>query len=46
MPHRGRNGRAENTRELVIPRLPYLVVYQITDRVTILDILHGAQRWP
>jgi len=24
MPHRGRHGRLENTRELIAPRLPYL----------------------
>ena len=27
MPYRGRYGRLENTRELVIPPLPYPVVY-------------------
>jgi plasmid stabilization system protein ParE len=26
MPYRGRYGRVENTRELVVPRLPYVVV--------------------
>jgi addiction module RelE/StbE family toxin len=47
MPYRGRYGRLENTRELVIPRLPYIVVYQVfEERLVILNILHGAQRWP
>jgi len=47
MPYRGRYGRVENTRELVIPRLPYLVVYQISEeRLVVLNVLHGAQRWP
>jgi addiction module RelE/StbE family toxin len=47
MPYRGRNGRLENTRELVLARLPYLVVYQVLEeRVVILNVLHGAQRWP
>jgi toxin ParE1/3/4 len=47
MPYRGRYGRIENTRELVIPRLPYLVVYQISEeRLVVLNVLHGAQRWP
>ena len=47
MPYRGRYGRVENTRELVIPRLPYLAVYQVLqDRIVILNILHGAQKWP
>lgn len=44
---RGRYGRIENTRELVIPQLPYIVVYQISnERVLVLNIVHGAQRWP
>ena len=47
MPYRGRYGRIEDTRELVVPRLPYLVVYQISEeRVIVLNVLHGAQRWP
>jgi plasmid stabilization system protein ParE len=27
MPYRGRYGRVKNTRELVVARLPYIVVY-------------------
>jgi toxin ParE1/3/4 len=49
MPYRGRYGRVDNTRELVIPRLPYVAVYRVlADRrlVMILNIVHGAQRWP
>jgi addiction module RelE/StbE family toxin len=47
VPYRGRYGRIENTRELVIPSLPYLVVYQISEeRLVVLNVLHGAQRWP
>jgi toxin ParE1/3/4 len=47
MPFRGRYGRIENTRELALPRLPYIVVYRaFEDRVLILNIVHGAQRWP
>jgi addiction module RelE/StbE family toxin len=47
MPYRGRYGRIENTRELVIPGLPYIVVYQLLkDHIVILNIMHGAQRWP
>jgi toxin ParE1/3/4 len=46
-PQRGRPGRKPGTRELVIPRLPYLVIYRIRgDVVEITRILHGAQRWP
>jgi toxin ParE1/3/4 len=46
-PHRGRHGRLEGTRELVMSSLPYIVVYQALDeRLLILSIVHGAQRWP
>lgn len=45
-PHRGRPGRVAGTRELVIPRIPYLVVYRPDDPVVILRVLHGARRWP
>ena len=46
-PHRGRPGRKTGTRQLVLDRLPYVVVYRIRDEATeILRILHGAQRWP
>lgn len=40
-------GRVAGTRELVIPRLPFVVAYRITpDHVRGLAILHGARRWP
>jgi toxin ParE1/3/4 len=46
-PEGGRGGRVEGTRELVIQRTPYLVVYRVTrERVHILRVLHGARRWP
>jgi len=46
-PYRGRPGKKEGTREFVLPRLPYIVVYQITGEVIhIARILHGAQKWP
>ena len=44
MPHLGRIGREEGTRELVISGLPYIAVYRIKgDVVEILHIYHGAQ---
>lgn len=46
-PQSGRMGRVEGTRELVIPRLPYIVIYQLRDdRVVIERVLHTAQQWP
>jgi toxin ParE1/3/4 len=46
-PRLGRNGRVPNTRELVIRRFPYVVIYRpLTDAVVILRVLHGAMRWP
>jgi len=44
MPHRGRVGWEEGTRELVVAGLPYIVIYRIkADAVEILRIYHGAQ---
>lgn len=46
-PSRGRRGKQEGTRELVLSPLPYIVVYQIAgDVIHIVRILHGAQKWP
>jgi len=47
MPNRGRPGRIENTRELIVQRLPYVIVYRVfSDRVRVPNIVYGAQRWP
>jgi plasmid stabilization system protein ParE len=44
-PHMGRAGMVPGTRELVIGRTPYVVVYRVqTKIVTILTIWHGAQQ--
>lgn len=43
-PYRGRPGREEETRELLFPPLPYIVVYRTKDQaVEVLRIYHGAQ---
>jgi plasmid stabilization system protein ParE len=47
MPYSGRIGRVEGTREAVVPRSPYIVVYQVTAQtVEIVGIWHGARLWP
>jgi plasmid stabilization system protein ParE len=46
-PFRGRIGRRRRTRELVIPRTPYIVAYRLDgDNVLVLAVVHGARRWP
>lgn len=46
-PELGRAGRLADTRELVVPRLPYLVVYLLQgDDVIIQRVLHTSQQWP
>jgi plasmid stabilization system protein ParE len=41
-----RAGRVEDTRELVVPRLPYVAVYKVdtrNDLLTVVAVFHGAQ---
>jgi toxin ParE1/3/4 len=46
-PMKGRIGREADTRELVISRYPYIVVYRLqADSVHILRILHASQQLP
>ena len=46
-PERGQPGRVPGTRELVVPRSPFVVPYRVRGRrVEILGILHGARAWP
>ena len=43
-PNRGRAGKKSGTRELVLPALPYIVVYKAGSEVLhIARILHGAR---
>ena len=46
-PQMGRPGRKQGTRELVISRTPFIVVYRVKGkRIKLLRVLHGAQQWP
>jgi toxin ParE1/3/4 len=46
-PESGRIGEVPGTRELVLPALPYLIVYRVSgDSVQILRVLHEKQKWP
>ena len=46
-PQMGRPGRKQGTRELVISRTPFIVVYRLkSKRIELLRLLHGAQQWP
>jgi plasmid stabilization system protein ParE len=47
-PYMGRAGRDEGTREWVVPRLPYIVVYEVHEddgEVIVIAVFHGAQDW-
>jgi addiction module RelE/StbE family toxin len=45
-PMKGRSGRIAGTRELAIPGLSYIVVYQLSSAtIHILHIYHGARNW-
>jgi len=47
IPYSGRLGRMDGTREAVVPRTPYIVVYQLSSQsVEILGIWHAARQWP
>jgi len=44
-PYSGRRGADKGTRELVVPRLPYIIVYEVTSPgVEIVAVFHAAQR--
>jgi toxin ParE1/3/4 len=46
-PNRGRRGRIQGTRELVLAPLPWIAVYRVHDEaVEVVRIYHGAQNWP
>ncbi len=46
-PMSGRAGRVPGTRELVIPKTPFIVAYAIENvRIVILAVYHSARQWP
>ena len=46
-PNMGRAGRVPGTRELVVPRTPYIVPYRVrNNRIQVLRVYHGARKWP
>lgn len=45
-PEIGREGRTKGTRELVVNRTSFIVVYKLNNDIQILRVLHGAQKWP
>jgi toxin ParE1/3/4 len=47
MPLRGRPGYIEGTRELIISRYPYKILYRVHDvEVQLLRVLHDHRAWP
>jgi addiction module RelE/StbE family toxin len=46
-PEMGRPGRVKDTREIVVPRTPFILPYRVRkNRIEILAVLHGSRRWP
>ena len=46
-PRSGRNGRIDDTFELVIAGLPYILPYRIQGgEIQILSVYHAARKWP
>ena len=46
-PFSGRTGFRPDTRELVVPRLPYIAVYQVLETtVDVIAVFHAAQDKP
>lgn len=46
-PEMGRPGRKKGTRELVISRTPFVVVYRVKGtRIEVIRLLHSSQQYP
>lgn len=47
LPNLGRPGRIAGTRELVVAGTPYVIPYRLRgDRLEVIAIFHGRQKWP
>jgi len=44
-PEMGRAGRVPATRELVVARTPWIVVYRVATSAEILRVIHSSHRW-
>ena len=44
-PQIGRQGSLKDTKELVIPNLPYIVVYTVTTEIVVLAVFHTSRKW-
>lgn len=43
----GKPGAVEGTRERLVTRYPYRIVYRLEgETIVVLRIIHGAQQWP
>jgi addiction module RelE/StbE family toxin len=46
-PNIGRPGRVVGTRELIVPTTPFVIAYRLRgDRLEVLAVFHGHQKWP
>jgi toxin ParE1/3/4 len=46
-PEMGRPGRVSGTRELVIPKTPFIVPYRVQgNTIQVLRVYHSSRRWP
>lgn len=46
-PSKGRVGRIYNTREMILPDVPYIVVYRAKREVVeVLRVIHTSRKWP
>jgi addiction module RelE/StbE family toxin len=47
IPLMGRIGRVEDTRELVVPGLPYILPYRVIgEEIQIASVIHTSRKWP